>query len=193
MSLDTHYDASHFNEEPPPEHSDVVIVGAGMSGLYCAWRLLQQKPNRSVCIVEKIERAGGRLDSDIVDFPDGSRVKEEQGGMRFTFDTMDNLMSLFLLLELDSKIVPFPMNNRLFFRGRAFNNAESAENDYAIWSDLYNLAQDEQGINPKSIINIVFNRIRDANPQIEWPELRTPEFWQDFRLERQWNGTTLNN
>lgn len=188
-----------------PDHANVVIVGAGMSGLYVAWRLLElDKPeeertqHRKVVVLEKINRTGGRLDSDVVHFPDHDDVKEEEGGMRFTFDLMDDLMALFAMLDISDQIVPFPMNsggnNRLFFRGHAFTNAEAKEGNYAIWSELYDLEQSEQGVNPSSMINTIFNRILAANPQFkDRPSDRTPKFWQDFRLECRWNGVALKD
>ena len=196
--MSSHYTIESMPPKPLPAEADIVIVGAGMSGLYVAWRLLMEDPNRSICILDRINRTGGRLDSDRVHFPDGTVVKEEQGGMRFTFDTMDDLMSLFLLLGLDAEIVPFPMNsggnNRLYFRGQAFTNATAKADDYAIWSELYDLDQAERGIDPKSVINTVFNRILSANPDFEQrPDPRPPEFWQAFRLECAWNGVKLND
>ena len=194
--MSSHYTIESMPPKPLPTEADIVIVGAGMSGLYVAWRLLMEDPNRDICIVDRINRTGGRLDSDLVQFPDGSVVKEEQGGMRFTFDTMDDVMSLFLMLGLDSEIVPFPMNsggnNRLYFRGHAFTNREAKAEDYVIWSELYDLDQAEQGIDPKTIINTVFNRILSANPEFDQrPDPRPPEFWQAFRLECEWNGIKL--
>lgn len=194
---------AHFNAQQlkskkkatVPEKVSTLIVGAGMSGLYNAWRLREEK-DEDVIILDQSWRTGGRLDSDVIDF--GSiKVKEEEGGMRFTFDSMDNLMALFMLLDIDKDIVPFPMktggNNRLCFRGKSFNNTISAQNDFAIWKELYNLNPSEQDINPSSIIDTVFNRILAANPQFkERPEVRTPEFWQNFRLECKWNGVPLN-
>ena len=183
--------------------ADIVVVGAGVSGLYATYQLLKKNPNQKIYIVEQLNRIGGRLDSDNIKFPkemmgDNKEqvVKEEQGGMRFTFDTMDNLMALIQELELEDDIVPFPMssggNNRLCFRGESFTNAKSAENDYEIWSKLYNLAPQESGINPKSIINSVFNRILSVNPQFTLrPKHRAPDFWQRFRLECQWKGVRL--
>ena len=193
-----------YHKASIPEESDIVVVGAGMSGLYIAWRLLQDNPNQKIIIVDRLNRTGGRLDSDLVKFSDGETVKEEEGGMRFTFENMENLMSLFLLLKDDSgrpiaeQIVPFPMNsggnNRLYFRGRSFTNKDSVANNYSIWSELYNLDAAEQGINPKSIIDTVFNRILDVNPDFtERPDNRTPEFWQKFRLECKWNNVPLKD
>jgi monoamine oxidase len=181
-----------------PEETDVLIVGAGMSGLYVAWRLLDQEKPPSVCILEKMDRTGGRLDSDVVHFPDHEDVKEEEGGMRFTFDGMDDLMTLFVELGLEDQIVPFPMNsggnNRLYFRGRAFTNREAKEGGYKVWSELYNLDEAERGINPSEMINTVFNRLLAANPQLKLPaDGRTPEFWQCFRLDCSWHGVTLKD
>lgn len=172
-----------------------------MAGLYATWRVLDQDPKASILIFEKSDRTGGRLDSDLIHFKDGRKeetVKEEEGGMRFTLDLMDNLMALFMILGLDKEIVPFPMgpsgNNRLYFRGHSFNNTEAAENDYALWDQLYNLAPAEQGINPSSIIDTVFNRILSVNPNFkDRPKHRTPEFWQRFRLECQWNNVLLKD
>lgn len=191
--------------DPPGDHVETLVVGAGMAGLYATWRLLDNDSNADVMIFERSNRTGGRLDSDLVHFgreksddaaTDGEVVKEEEGGMRFTFDLMDDLMSLFLLFDLTDEIVPFPMSgsgtNRLCFRGRSFTVEESKADDYAIWSELYNLAPAERHINPGSIIDTIFNRILAANPKFtQRPKLRTPEFWQDFRLQCTWNDVAL--
>ena len=180
-----------------PSEADVVVVGAGMSGLYVTWRLLREDPDLRICVLEKINRTGGRLDSDVVHFP-AADVKEEEGGMRFTFDTMDDLMALFLTLGIDDQIVPFPMgsdgNNRFCFRGRSFSKADAAQDDFAIWGDLYDLAPAEKGVDPSAIIDTVFNRILAENPDFtQRPNPRTPEFWQAFRLDCCWNGVALKD
>jgi len=41
------------------EHHSVIIVGAGLSGLYCAWQLQQQQ--QDVILLEARERTGGRI------------------------------------------------------------------------------------------------------------------------------------
>jgi monoamine oxidase len=171
------------------------VVGAGMSGLYSTWRILQKDPGAEILIFERSNRTGGRLNSDVVEF-EKEKVKEEEGGMRFTFDRMDNLMSLLLIFELDKQVVPFPMSgsgtNRLCFRGRSFTREESQANNYAIWSELYNLAPCERHINPGGIVDTIFNRILAANPEFkERPEHRTPDFWQKFRLECKWKDVKL--
>jgi monoamine oxidase len=187
---------SHSN--PIPATVETLVVGAGMSGLYSTWRILHNDANADILIFETSDRTGGRLDSDLMHFQGGETVKEEEGGMRFTFDLMDNLMSLLLIFGLDKDVVPFPMSgggaNRLCFRGKSFTNTQSAQNNYEIWSELYNLAPSEQGINPGGIIDTVFNRILSVNPHFtDRPKHRTPEFWQRFRLECQWNGVVLKD
>lgn len=191
-------DLKHRKGTTVPKEVDVAVVGGGVSGLYATWRLINEKGIDNIVIFEQLNRTGGRLDSDVIKFGNGDEVKEEEGGMRFTFDSMNQLMALFLTLGLDDQIVPFPMNsggnNRLYFRGESFDNGTSMENNYAIWSTLYNLLPQEQGYNPKSIISTVFNRILSVNPDFPKPgEVRQPEFWQRFRLECQWKGVSLKD
>lgn len=186
------------NTNSIPSTAKVVVIGAGMSGLYSTWRLLNEtEDNSDIVILERSGRTGGRLDSDLIEFSDGDIVKEEEGGMRFLFEGMDDLMALFITLGLEDEIVPFPMksdgNNRLYFRGQSFDVDASSDCDYAVWSELYNLEAQEQGINPKYIIDDVFNRILQANPEFTCrPKVRGPKFWQDFRLDCKWNGVPLN-
>ncbi|WP_087025491.1 flavin monoamine oxidase family protein [Thaumasiovibrio subtropicus] len=179
-----------------PSKAKVLVVGAGVSGLYSTYRLLEETDIDDIVILEKSNRTGGRLDSDLIEFPNGHVVKEEEGGMRFLFENMDNLMSLFMELDLVNDIVPFPMNsngnNRLCFRGESFTAEEAKSNNFEIWSELYNLAPAEQNINPKQIIDTVFNRILQANPQFtDRPKNKGPEFWQKFRLDCCWQNVPL--
>jgi len=45
-----------------PEHVDVLIVGAGLSGVGAAWRLQEQHPNRTYAILEARDAIGGTWD-----------------------------------------------------------------------------------------------------------------------------------
>ena len=61
-----------------PEHLDVLVVGAGLSGIGLAWHLQQEHPWRSVVLLEAREELGGtwslfrypgfRSDSDLATF-----------------------------------------------------------------------------------------------------------------------------
>ena len=74
-----------------PESAEVVIVGAGVAGLYCAYRLLTEGKAKDVVIIERLNRIGGRLDTDLIQVKgaDGKveTVRDEEGGMRFNFET----------------------------------------------------------------------------------------------------------
>lgn len=145
---------------------DTIIVGAGVAGLYAAYKIAKAKPEEKILIVEQSERTGGRLDTDLFSI-NGDLIKEEEGGMRFTFEDMPQLMNLFVELKLDEHIVPFPMhlddNNRRSFRGRTFSAKESGRNNYKVWSDLYGLKNIEKDINPSTIIpELVYPTIVDS-------------------------------
>jgi len=70
-----------------PEYFDVVIVGAGISGIGAAWHLINQCPSKSFVIVDALESFGGtwlthrypgiRSDSDLYTF--GYRFKPWTG------------------------------------------------------------------------------------------------------------------
>ncbi|MEM9339523.1 MAG: FAD-dependent oxidoreductase [Bacteroidota bacterium] len=207
----------HAQEHQVPDEVKIVVVGAGMAGLYSTWRLMHEKNYApgEIVILEKLNRTGGRLDSDLIHFNEANHqevvVKEEEGGMRFTFDSMDNLMALFMTLPTASdghpnltedivanEIVPFPMNsggnNRLYFRGVPFSQHDATE----MWPELYNLSDSEMNLSPSEIVNTVYNQILAANPEFteKYPhaEDRTgPVYWQDFRLNCQWQGIHMND
>jgi len=181
----------------PPEHVDVLIVGAGVAGLYCAYRLLEDKPNLKLALIEQDGRAGGRLDTDRVPILDDAgkpvEVKDEEGGMRFNFQ-MTELLTLAHALGLDKDIVRFPMgdaNNRYFVRGHAFTVGEAAANDSAIWSELYALDVAERNLSPGQLIDSVYRTILAEN-RCDPPANPTPEFWQRLRNEFTYRGTPLN-
>jgi len=45
-----------------PEHVDVLIIGAGVSGIGCAWHLQAEQPSKSYVILEAREASGGTWD-----------------------------------------------------------------------------------------------------------------------------------
>ena len=61
---------------------DVAVVGAGIAGVYCAWRLRQAHPDWQIGLFESSGRVGGRLLT--VTPPNMDHVRCELGGMRFT-------------------------------------------------------------------------------------------------------------
>ncbi|HHJ35081.1 MAG TPA: FAD-binding protein, partial [Gammaproteobacteria bacterium] len=58
--------------EHPVEHHSIIIIGAGLSGLYAAWKIQQQQ--QDVIILEARERTGGRILSPYLNGHTGSCV-----------------------------------------------------------------------------------------------------------------------
>ena len=184
-----------FTQAADQDDADVLIVGAGISGLYCALRLFESDPSRRVTIIERLNRIGGRLDTDIIEFEGGAKVREEEGGMRFNF-AMDELMNLTKRMGLCDEIVPFPMSsegdtNRFHLRGRTFTRADAAWGSNRIWGEIYDLNENERGLGPTQIVGQVFRNVLAANNDRAVPE--TPDEWTAFRRDCTWNGVTLNN
>src|ERR1700730_19439815 len=82
---------------------DYAIIGGGIAGTYCAWRLIQRYPQANICLFEYSDRIGGRLLT--TKFKD-SGVRVELGGMRY----MPSKHKIFkgLVDELKLEIQPFP-------------------------------------------------------------------------------------
>ena len=98
---------------------DVAIVGAGVSGAWCAWRLTQTPAGsrrRTIALFELSDRVGGRLLS--VHLP-GTDVACELGGMRYT-DTQP-IVKWLVEDELKLRTIPAPVdegNNIAYLRRR---------------------------------------------------------------------------
>jgi phytoene dehydrogenase-like protein len=186
----------HFSRAGSALRSDVAVVGAGISGLYCAWRLLETDPSVTVTIVERLDRTGGRLDSDLVEVAPGEIIREEEGGMRFNFG-MTELMRLNAALGLCDQIVPFPMGtpdmpNRFSIRGRSFTLKDAEESGQTIWSEIYALQEQERGLSPTDIIFAVYRSVLMANG-LTFSSGQTPEQWTRFRETALWHGIPMKD
>jgi monoamine oxidase len=188
--------ALHFHQAQSALQSNVVVVGSGISGLYCAWRLLETDSSITVTIVERLDRTGGRLDSDLVEIAPGEVVREEEGGMRFNFG-MGELMRLNAALGLCEQIVVFPMGtqdmpNRFYIRGRSFTLKDTAESDQMIWSELYDLKSQEQGLSPTDLVTTAYRNVLLANG-MDYSPGQTPEDWTCFRETALWKGVPMKD
>jgi len=79
---------------------DFIIVGAGIAGMYTAYKLHIKYPDARICIIESSMRIGGRINT--VTYDD---VKMESGAGRFS-EKQYRILSLIKELNLNSKIVP---------------------------------------------------------------------------------------
>lgn len=87
-------EASTPGDDPTTEHFDVLIVGAGISGVAGAYHLRDQRPEKSFVVIETQESYGGtwlthtypgiRSDSDLYTF--GYRFKPWTGAPIATAD-----------------------------------------------------------------------------------------------------------
>ena len=82
---------------------DYLIVGAGIAGLYTAYRLNQNFPNSKICILEASKTIGGRLHTIHYD-----NLQFEGGGARFNTE-QHRIMSL--VEEL--KLIKNPITNTI--------------------------------------------------------------------------------
>ena len=171
-----------------PIVSDILVIGAGMAGLYSTWRLLRNNRDLSINIVEMLDRTGGRLDTDIAEI-DGIPVKNEEGGMRFMYGQRE-LIWLLWELGLQDQVMPFQMgddNNVYYLRGRRFTFGEAKANP-GIWSELYNLNERARGKQPGEILQDVVNSILLENGQDPRGWDPTPDDWTQFRLKYTYKG-----
>ena len=59
---------------------DYAVIGGGVAGTYCAWRLKEKYPEKQIVLFEYGNRIGGRLLT--TSLPD-TKIKIELGGVRY--------------------------------------------------------------------------------------------------------------
>lgn len=118
-----------FSSQSPQVVQDIAIVGAGVSGLYSAWRLQQDGDThgRRVVLFEGSHRIGGRLLS--VTPPGMPDARVELGGMRFP--TSHRIVHA-LVAHLGLLTRPFEVDqdsNIAFLRGQTLRMADLTDPD----------------------------------------------------------------
>lgn len=100
---------------------DYAIIGAGISGVFSAWRLKAAYPDKNIALFEYSNRVGGRLLT--VQLPEMPNVNAELGGMRY-MPKEHKLMDM-VIKEMGLATRDFPMgaagdptgnNNFAYFR-----------------------------------------------------------------------------
>jgi len=151
---------------------DYAIVGAGVSGLYTAWRLLKDSGTKpTVRVFEQGDRVGGRL---LTWNPGGDEAgfRAELGGMRF-FEKQQLVRGLIGQLDqLKGQEVPFFADGHegLIWRLRGLRmNAGDADTA----TSRYRLRPGED-IAPFTLLNRVIDKVLKQNGQV------TPSDWKGW-------------
>ena len=115
--------------DPTTDVLDVAIVGAGMSGLYSAWRLLNDPSARTrrVTVFEASGRVGGRLLS--LQPPGMPQTRCELGGMRYM--TRHRLVAA-LVAQFQLPTEPMPVgqdSNIAYLRGQLLRQSQLGQAD----------------------------------------------------------------
>lgn len=142
--------------------TDTAIIGAGVSGLYTAWRLVTSGTDpSSIAVYEAGERLGGRLWS--VHMKAESALPAELGGMFFN-DRQPLVYGLCArVFGLDMEAVT-PQPDFAWLRARRFRVEQFADPEIL----PYRLAADEQGMSYGQLLLLAARRIA---PELDkhWP------------------------
>lgn len=144
---------------------DYAVIGAGIAGTYCAWRLQKALgKKRKIVLFEHSNRIGGRLLT--IRFPK-SKLKAELGGMRYmpvqkvegTDETIGHpIFSWLVEKEFKLETEDFPMgyvddeewgeNNYVYFRGQHLKIKDLKDPEK---SKVFNLDWSERGKSPNML------------------------------------------
>ena len=131
---------------------DVAIIGGGVAGCYCAYRLATSAEFSQVSLFESSGRLGGRLWS--VPMSGGSCGVAELGGMYFC-DQQKNVFGLINHLSLEKQFIDFTRRTQ-FLRTKILSDS-----DYDINRDLvpFFLRSEERGKDPGTLLSYALSLI----------------------------------
>ena len=162
---------------------DVAIVGAGIAGLYAAWRIAgselrgQHGEKPRIALIEATARIGGRIET--VTVPGMRAHRAEFGAMRLA--SWQRLVTL-LADQLGLRLAPFPMgdeHNFFYLRGRRLAASELTDP-----STLpYHLEASEVGKSPQELLDQVARGLLGTTPM---PTDRRA--WDDLKRTLKYRG-----
>ncbi|MEH1129134.1 flavin monoamine oxidase family protein [Micromonospora sp. CPCC 206061] len=182
------------------KHYDVVIVGAGVSGLYTAWRLLSgqpaKKPKPSVAIFEASDRVGGRLLTWNPAGPAGG-LRAELGGMRF-FEDQQLVWNLIHKggIGLDRQVVPFFTDGSTgLIRYLRALHMPAADDSVAIKEKRYWLNSAEQRERYQKSVDYLKRVISDVLKRNNYrpDDLKTRKAWDEAKGKLKYDGRMLTD
>jgi monoamine oxidase len=186
------------------EDLDVAVIGAGVAGVYAAWRLMHsgsespvlkdlaaQRPDGRlrVAVFEYSDRIGGRLFS--VRLPGVPHLPVELGGMRFlsSHRHVSTLVARFGLQYRELRVTDLEKTNMYYLRGQHFTAADWERPAFA---PPYRLERSERGRSPGQLLIEVALRYRDQAEQMRdvgfWNLLLDEYSEEAYRLIREAGG-----
>ena len=205
---------------PTNKAVEVAIIGAGVSGLYSAYRLTNDATNPmaadQVQIFEMGDRIGGRLESVVLP---GMTISGELGGMRY-MTSQEIATSLIEKVFKDTLThIPFPMGNDAnhfgYFRKQRLRMDawQNAQNNGEKLQTRYYLNDDDIGYSGDQLFNKVIYDVLAAdswfmnkygtlidNPKpYEYTFKITREQWNDikpnltYNFDGPYSGLKVNN
>lgn len=184
---------------PENQSVEVAIIGAGVSGLYSAYRLTiadeNPLPAGQVQIFEMSDRIGGRLES--VQLP-GMKIPGELGGMRYM--TSQKIVTSLIEDVFADRLtnIPFPMGEDAhhfgYFRKQRMkmNAWEEAQQNGKKFQTRYYLNDDDNGFSADQLFNKIVYDVLAADSwfmQNYGSKISNPApFKYTFQLTREdWN------
>jgi monoamine oxidase len=165
-------------KKPASHQLDVAIVGGGVAGAYCGWRLTSDKPKLKTALFEYGQRIGGRLFSATL--PGAKHVPCELGGMRiikgeqpFVENTVKQMAlktAPFLMGNPDPKIAD--TLNICYLRNKHLLVPELSDSAKI----PYNVSWGERNMNPDQLQAYVMNLLIPQNASL------TPTQWFDVEV-----------
>lgn len=159
---------------------DVAIIGGGVSGVYCGWRIRAASPDTKVALFEYGRRIGGRLYTATM--PGAPDVPCELGGMRIIKTDNANSFVESVVKQMQLATAPFPMGNSNPAIGESLNRV-FLRDTHLLMKDLsvselvpYNVAWGELNKNPDQLQSYVMNYLIPNNKDL------TPQDWFDVEV-----------
>lgn len=166
-------------EQPPKDDIDYIIVGAGVSGAYLAYRLSQMRRGMNILVVEKNCRVGGR----ILSAPD-TRTALEYGALRY-FPSFKRTARLVKTLGLTSvKSTVFSQYNYLYLKGKRYQY----RNLFPAVYDQYGVPENERDGTPSEQLFKWFSTLK--NPE-DYAVIGQNKFSAQF-MQLYWDLTGYN-
>jgi len=125
---------------------DYIILGGGIAGLYSIYKLSKEYPNKTILLLEKTNRFGGRVESIQLQPKNDPEYIIEAGAGRFS-QHHPNLQALITEFGLASKIQPanatpkyYPIRNETNPEKEKEKENQEKENE-SLFSQTANLIQ----------------------------------------------------